>query len=402
MLKSAHKLIRSIAAELNLNDEDLQYLLTPVAVHAFEVSLGNKKSYKAFRVQHNNARGPFKGGIRFHPEVDQDEVQALATLMSLKTAAVGLPLGGGKGGIAINPKGLDAATLEKLSRAYVKGLWQHIGPDVDIPAPDVNTNSTIIDWMVDEYETLSGDTSHASFTGKSLENGGSEGRVEATGRGGAIVLSEVLAQNKVNECSIAIQGFGNVGSYFAHSLAELIPKAKVIAASDSSATLYSESGLDVEALASFKENKGSFIDFVAPGVEVQPADAILTKKVTVLALAALGSVITSENLHEIHTEYILELANGPVSDAAHDAFTTDGGVVIPDIIANAGGVIVSYLEWLQNKKVEHWALSKVREELKRYLLTATDEALQLSKQNNVSLKDAGTKLAIRRILEARN
>jgi glutamate dehydrogenase/leucine dehydrogenase len=214
-------------------------------------------------VQHNNQNGPYKGGVRFHENVTLDEVQALATLMSLKTAAVGLPLGGGKGGIAVNPRNLSAQELEELSRKYVRGLSKHIGPDQDVPAPDVNTNSTIIDWMVDEYSQLTGDKTRASFTGKSIKNGGSLGRDAATGRGGVIAFSELLKhlENSNKKITYAVQGYGNVGQYFATISQKEQSNWRLCAASDSGAVVYSSQGLDAANLAEFKNGNGRFTDY---------------------------------------------------------------------------------------------------------------------------------------------
>ncbi len=223
MLESAHALIKRVASDMGLAATQTEQLLKADALHHFDIHLSDGQTFKAYRAQHSNKLGPYKGGIRFHPEVNQDEVLALATLMSLKTAAIGLPLGGGKGGITLDPKQLSKQQLEELSRAYVKNLLPHIGPDKDIPAPDVNTNPEIMDWMADEYSLLSGDTTKASFTGKSLGNGGSEGRNAATGRGGVIALAQLLAllgRDKQN-LTIAVQGFGNVGSFFASIAAKV-------------------------------------------------------------------------------------------------------------------------------------------------------------------------------------
>src|SRR5581483_7671115 len=214
MLDTARKLIRETGKKLGLSDKQIEELINTDAEHNFEIEAEGQK-YHAYRVQHSNKRGPYKGGIRFHPQVDYDEVRALATLMSFKTAAAGIPMGGGKGGVAVDPKKLSSEALEELSRKYVRGLKDKIGPDRDVPAPDVNTNTQTIDWMVDEYEKLTGDKSNASFTGKSLDNGGSLGRDAATGRGGVIVLREILNKLSISSpVTIAVQGWGNVGSFF--------------------------------------------------------------------------------------------------------------------------------------------------------------------------------------------
>src|SRR5579862_3346168 len=212
MLDTAQKLIRETGKKLALSDEQIEQLINTDAEHKFEIELSGSGKYQAYRVQHNNKLGPYKGGIRFHPRVDYDEVRALATLMSFKTAAVGIPMGGAKGGIAVDPKKLSKEALEELSRKYVRGLKDHIGPDKDVPAPDVNTNAQIIDWMADEYAKLTGDKTKASFTGKSVKNGGSLGRDAATGRGGVIVLREILNKLSISgEMTYALQGWGNVG-----------------------------------------------------------------------------------------------------------------------------------------------------------------------------------------------
>src|SRR3990167_1386097 len=240
MPQTVHRLIASTGQKLGLSGFQIQELIKSDAKHRFKISLANGKTFNAYRVQHSNKLGPYKGGIRFHPNVDLDEVQALATLMSLKTAAVGLPLGGAKGGVAVNPKSLSSEELEELSRQYVRYLQPYIGPDKDIPAPDVNTDPQIIDWMVDEYEKLTGDVSHASFTGKSLHLGGSEGREAATGRGGVITLRELLKHEskKDKDLTFAVQGYGNVGSFFATFAQTQHPNWQIVAASDSSAALY--------------------------------------------------------------------------------------------------------------------------------------------------------------------
>lgn len=401
MLDSARKLVHDASKILELNQNDIDFVLTAMHEHKADITVGDKK-YHAYRVQHNNTLGPFKGGVRFHPEVDLDEVRALALLMTLKTAAVNLPLGGGKGGVAVDPKELSQQQLEEVAREFVRVFADKIGPDVDVPAPDVNTNAQIIDWMVDEYERITGDTSHASFTGKSLENGGSRGRVDATGRGGAIALSEVLKTRNLldKEITYAVQGFGNVGEYFARSLQEFVPKSRLVAVSDSSGTIVSNQGFNAGELSTFKETGGRFASY--SGAEVQgDGDLILEQEVDVLVLAALGDAVNESNVEKIRAGYILELANGPVSDAADDALTQVGVTIIPDILANAGGVIVSYFEWLQNKNGESWELDRVHKELEGIMVAAIDSAAARSLQSNVTLKVAAAANAIERLIEAK-
>lgn len=403
MLETAHKLIRRVGRQLGLSQADIEYLLKTDAEHEFEIELSNGNKHKAYRVQHKNTLGPYKGGIRFHPEVNLDEVRALATLMSLKTSAVGLPLGGGKGGVAINPKELSESELEELSRKYVKGLSSHIGPDKDVPAPDVNTNATIIDWMVDEYEQQTGDTSRASFTGKSVAKGGSLGRDAATGRGGMIVLRELLKhmdrQDKI--ITMAVQGFGNVGSYFGVVAEQERPNWRLVAATDSSGGPHKLGGLSAGEVDKFKKRTGPLKNYQASDAKTITNDELVGLDVDVLVLAALGDVITKDNMDQVKAKMVLELANGPVSEAAYEYLTGKGVVIIPDILANAGGVIVSYLEWLQNKNNEQWTESRVNKELDDYLVKATKAIYTYSEQKGVSLKEAALAVAIERLLAAR-
>lgn len=399
MLDTAHALITRAGKKLGLDDETIQKLIDIDAEHIFEIKLDNGKTFKAYRVQHNNKLGPYKGGIRFHPEVDLDEVRALATLMSFKTAAAGLPLGGGKGGIEVNPKDLDKSELEELSRKYAKHLAPHIGPDKDVPAPDVNTNGEIIDWMVSEYEAETGDTSKASFTGKTLGNGGSLGRDAATGRGGVIALRQLLAHagKAEDEITYAVQGFGNVGSFFATVAAADHPNWKLVATSDSSSGIYNSNGLDAKELDKYKAARKSFADYRADNTKNITNEELLSLDVDVLILAALGDAVTEKNVDNVRAKIVIELANGPVNEAAFDALTKKDVSVLPDIIANAGGVIVSYLEWVQNKAGENWSEEKVNAELEKYMVKATDELYKTAEAQNVSLKEAAFINAIKNL-----
>lgn len=402
MLDSAHAMVHKTAQILDLSKSDVEQLLTPNAVHSFEVAV-NGKTHRAYRVQHSNKRGPYKGGIRFHPEVNEEEVRALALLMSIKTAAVGIPMGGGKGGIVFDPRAHDDAHIEAVAREYVRQLHEHIGPQQDIPAPDVNTNAEIIDWMVEEFGQLSGDTTKASFTGKSISKGGSLGREEATGRGGMIVLREYLASRGINpkQVTVAVQGVGNVGFWFA-KLAEQKLGMRIVAVSDSRRTLAVKnfkSNHDCLSLEEFHGHKKGLIeDLDSTHTEFLERDAILTQPVDILVLAALGDVVTESNVDSISATTILELANGPVSDAAHDALTARGVVVIPDVIANAGGVIVSYLEWLQNIEGEHWSEAQVNYKLEHILSSAAQRMIDVATRRGISLKEAAFVLAIEELL----
>lgn len=398
MLQTTHASIRQAAKKLDLDEETTKALLEVDQAHQFDIELTSGKKYQAYRVQHKNVRGPYKGGIRFHPKVNLDEVQALATLMSFKTAAVGLPLGGGKGGIAVNPKELSNEELEELSRKYVQGLHKHIGPEQDIPAPDVNTNATIIDWMVDEYEQLTGDTRKASFTGKSLGKGGSKGREAATGRGGVITLAEFLRLEgrEKESLTIAVQGFGNVGSFFATVAQEDYPNWKIIAVSDSGATVVNDDGLDPRQLAAFKQTGKSFKDVTDS--QVTDNEAIFGVKADVLVLAALDDAITPHNMKLVQANILVELANGPINEAAEHYLSEKGVQIIPDIIANAGGVVVSYLEWQQNMKTESWDESKVNKELEVYMKPAVQAMHEYAQEHKCTLKEAALSLAIKRLV----
>jgi glutamate dehydrogenase/leucine dehydrogenase len=397
MLETAHSLIRRAGKKIGLDDSEIEELIKIDAEHKFEIKLDSGKTLPAYRIQHKNKLGPYKGGIRFHPSVNLDEVRALATLMSLKTAAVGLSLGGGKGGVAVNPKELSSAELEELSRKYVRHLHPHIGPDKDIPAPDVNTNSTIIDWMVDEFEKLSGDTTRASFTGKSVSRGGSLGRDAATGCGGVIALAELLKHlgKSDKKLTIAVQGYGNVGAFFATIAQETQPNWRLVAASDTSATLTDPKGLDAKALADLKAAGQRFSDY--KNAQAQDVESIIGLDVDILVLAALEDAITEQNMKSVKAQYIVELANGPINEPADKYLTSQGITILPDIIANSGGVIVSYLEWLQNKNGEHWPESKVNQELEKYLKTAVDKAYKTSLSEDVSLKEAAFMIALDRL-----
>jgi glutamate dehydrogenase/leucine dehydrogenase len=399
MLTTAHSTIKRAALNLDISIEQLEKLIEIEAAHEFDVVLKNGKKFKGFRMQHSNARGPYKGGIRFHNHVDFDEVKALATLMSLKTALVNVPLGGGKGGIVVDPRELSIDELEELSRGYVQKLVEHIGPEVDIPAPDVNTNAQIMDWMVDEYSKLTGDTTKASFTGKSIENGGSLGRESATGQGGLYVLETILqSQNRLkDEFTYAVQGFGNVGSYFAELIKSRFPSWKLVAVTDSSGGIYSKEGLNVTELVEFKKNKGRFADYKADKIEHFAENEIISINSNILVLAALGNVVTVENQLNVQAEFLIEMANGPVDSEAQLVMSGRGVTVIPDILANAGGVVVSYLEWLQNMQNEHWTLEQVNETLQKYMKDATLAVIDTSEKQMLDLKDAAFLIAVERL-----
>ncbi len=400
MLETAQEFITRAAKDLDWTDDMIKKFLTADHIHTFEVSDGNK-TYSAFRIQHDNRRGPYKGGIRFHPEVDKDEVQALATLMTVKNAVTALPFGGGKGGVAVNPKELTESELEELSRDFVRKLQKHIGPDTDVAAPDVNTNAKIIDWMVDEYEQLTGDISRAVMTGKSIANGGSEGRAAATGYGGADVLSEVLKQkgDDKKDMTYAIQGVGNVGTHFMFREEKLLPQVLLVAAADSSGGLSSGFGLSATEMAKIRQQEKKFRDYDSQDTIHITNEELLREEVDILVLAALGGVINKDNMKDVRAKYILELANGPVTLEAHDYLTKKGVIIIPDILANAGGVTASLLEWQQNRAGEHWDEQTVLSKIETYLRDAVDQVTTDATNRDICLKEAAFYTALKRLSE---
>lgn len=396
MLQTAQSSIREAAKQLGYDSKVIEAFLEAEAEHIFEIEVSGQK-YPAYRVQHNSKLGPYKGGIRFHPNVNLDEVRALATLMSLKTAAVGLPLGGGKGGIAVDPHSLSAAEVEELSRRYARHLAPHIGSKKDIPAPDVNTNGDIMNWMVDELEKTTGKKDPGSFTGKPLTKGGSEGREAATGRGGVIALVEYLKdQNTLDqEMTVALQGFGNVGYFFADVL-RAYPNLKLIAVSNSKHTWVNNNGIDVSKASKQNPRPEDLTDLA--DAKALPSSAIIGVKADILVLAALEDAVTEENTASIKASVIVELANGPITKQAEKQLLKQNTVILPDVIANAGGVIVSCLEWQQNLKNEHWDEDEVNLKLADILVPATQAMLAYAHEKQISYKQAAFELALKRIL----
>lgn len=360
---------------------------------------GKQKIFTGFRSQHNNARGPYKGGIRYHKDVNLDEVRALSFWMSFKNAVVNVPFGGGKGGIIVDPKQLSTGELERLSRGYVKKLYPVFGPEFDVPAPDVNTTGQIMGWMLDEYQKITKNTSNATFTGKALDNGGSEGREEATGFGGVYVFEEVIKSKVVDlptGASIAIQGFGNVATFFAQAVIKL--GYKVVALSDSKGGIYKPQGLDYYGVLAHKQTTGALKDF--EGSKNISNQELLELPVEILVPAALENVLTAENAEKIKAKLIIEMANGPTTPEADAVFEKNGVVVIPDILANSGGVCASYFEWYQNMKQETWDKQQVLEKLSKQIKQAFADVLQRRNKYATSFRSAAYILAAERIIEA--
>lgn len=369
-----------------------------------EMDNGQVKTFEGYRVQHNNILGPYKGGIRYHQNVSMDEVRALAFWMSMKCAVVDIPFGGGKGGITVNPKELSGKELETLSRLFIKRLGTAIGPTIDVPAPDVNTNPTIMNWMVDEYSRLVGKKTPAVITGKPLEKGGSQGRTEATGLGGSYVLLETLRKLKRNpkNMTVAIQGFGNVGYYVALFLAQA--GMKVVAVSDSKEGIYVSDGLNPEMTLECKQKKGMLSGCYCVGSVCDlrkgrriTNEELLELDVDVLVPAALENVITKENAQRVKAKIILEMANGPLTDDADDILEKKNILVIPDILANSGGVATSYYEWYQNMYKEKWTKKAVFAKLKKQLEKVTGEVLLARAKYKISMRTAAYISALKRI-----
>jgi glutamate dehydrogenase/leucine dehydrogenase len=401
MLETAQASIRRAAESLGIDEQALEKVLTAEQEHDLKLEVDGQ-TLRAFRVQHNSARGPYKGGIRFHHEVNLDEVRALATLMSFKTAAVDIPLGGGKGGVVYDPREHDQTFNEKVAREYVRALAKHIGPDKDVPAPDVNTNAQTIDWMVDEFSKLTGDETKASFTGKSLGNGGSAGREAATGRGGVIALRRYIAAHPELPAplTVAVQGIGNVGFFFAQLAEQELP-VQIVAVSNSRNCVVVKDFVHNDNVLSFGDKKFSrdvIYELENDQTETCDGAEILKLDVDVLVFAALGDVVDEHNQADVTAGILLELANGPVDDKAHELLYERGIVSIPDIIANAGGVIVSYLEWRQNLSGETWSEEQVNNELDRILSVATEAMIERAEKDHVSLREAAFVIALERLV----
>lgn len=365
---------------------------------SMEMDNGEVRSFTGFRVQHNNARGPYKGGLRYHPRADESEVQALAALMTWKTAVVDVPYGGGKGGIQVDPSGFSEREKERLTRKFIDQIHQFIGPDVDIPAPDMNTNPQVMAWIFDQYSKYHG---HAPgvVTGKPVDLYGSQGREAATGRGVLFSGREALADLGLSVAGsrFAIQGFGNVGSHAARLIAE--DGGKVVAVSDVKGGIGNPEGLDVPALLEHVRRTGSVVDF-AGATQALSNEELLTGDCDVLVPAALGGVITPEIARAIRAKVILEAANGPTTPDADEVLHDRGVVVVPDIYCNAGGVTVSYFEWVQNIQQFRWEESRVNAELEKLMKASWQSITGIARRQNLPLRTATYVLAIGRVGKA--
>ena len=388
-----------------INLEPSVHAILRVPMREFHVSIpvkmddGQTKVFQGFRVQHNNARGPFKGGIRFHPEETIDVVKALAAWMTWKCAVVDIPLGGGKGGVICNPKEMSDGELERLSRGYIDAIWEFIGPDRDIPAPDVYTNPQIMGWMMDEYSKFKGCGIPGVITGKPLSIGGSPGRDDATARGGVYTLIEAAKHLDFDlpAATVAIQGYGNAGSYAAILLND-IAGAKIVAVSDSKSGIYNKQGLDPHKVLRHKMETGSVINF--PQTENISDSELMELKVDILGPAGLETVITKENAPKIKAKIVAELANGPTTPEADEVLYQNGVFVIPDLLCNAGGVTVSYFEWIQNLNRLYWDEEEVHQRLSEKMTKAFQAVLAESLKRKVNMRAAAYIVAVVRVAEA--
>ncbi len=411
MLDSVQNSIREAATHIGMSAQKLEKLLTPNHIyrHRLYVSMddGHQAEFDAFRVQHNNKLGPYKGGIRFHSHVNVHEVTALATLMSFKCALSNLPYGGGKGGIIVDPTTLSVRELELLARAYAHTYFDEIGPEIDVPAPDLNTNSQTMSWMSDEYLKIASEKGltqkysksqlKATFTGKSVGDGGTYGRTEATGRGGVFILREYLKKigKRPQDTTVAVQGIGNVGYYFALFAAEL--GCKVVAISDSKSAVHSPTQtLDIQHIQKHKHIHGSLQGIER--VEHISKEHLLELDVDILVPAAFENVIGKLNMHKINARTILCMANGPVTEEADAYLNSNSRIIIPDILANAGGVIVSYLEWYQNMHSEKWDEETVNTKLDQIISRSFNDVWERSQVQKMSLKKAAFAIALEKLM----
>jgi glutamate dehydrogenase (NAD(P)+) len=401
MLESSQFYFQKAADVLNLEPKIREILVTPRRIVKVEIVTegddGHLNHHIGYRVQHNYARGPMKGGLRYHPSVDEDEAIALASLMTWKTAVVDIPYGGAKGGINCDPSQLSQAELHDITRAFVGQIKEVIGPTQDIPAPDVNTNATVMGWIMDEYSKFYG-FSPGVVTGKPVNLFGSAGREEATGRGVMLILEEVLKQRNQTfaDITVAMQGFGNVGSFAALLMAEL--GAKIVAVGDHMGGVSNSKGLDVPALVEWAREQRTVNGF--PGGDAFASDDVLTWDADVLIPAALGDVLTADNAADVRAKIIVEAANAPTTPEADAIFQERGILVVPDILANAGGVTVSYFEWVQNIQQFRWDVERVRNELAKYMRDAYRAVTAEATKRRVDMRTGAFALAIRRVGEA--
>lgn len=401
--ETAQKQLDDCAKILNLEPGVHQFLRYPMREFHFSIPVrmddGSTKIFQGFRVQYNDALGPCKGGIRYHPDETIDTVRALSAWMTWKTSLLGLPLGGGKGGVICNPKDLSMGEQERLCRGYIDMVWQNIGPEKDVPAPDVYTTPQMMAWMMDEFSKLSGKNTFGVITGKPLCVGGSCGRGDATAMGGLYTLREAAKELNIDlkKATVAIQGYGNAGSYAA-TLSRDLFGSKVVAVSDSKGGVYDPKGLDVDAVGKAKAQTGSVANY--QNAKKISNEEILELPVDILVAAALENVITKDNAGNIKAKVIVELANGPTTLEADEILYKNGVHVIPDFLANAGGVTVSYFEMVQNTAIYYWSPEEVYQKLDIRMTDAYNKVLDASKKYGINMRLAAYTVAVSRVAEA--
>lgn len=411
--ENALKQLDNVTKIVDVSADALELLQKPQRVHEVAIPVrmdnGKMKSFRGYRVQYSNARGPYKGGIRFHPDVNIDEVKALSFWMTIKCALMGIPYGGAKGGVEVNPKDLSQRELQELSRGYVRGLYLEIGPKIDIPAPDVYTNEQVMGWMMDQYSLLQGYTSLGAFTGKPVEIGGISARSTATGRGGFILLDKIIKEKKKKpkDVRIAIQGFGNAGYVFA----KLAHDAgyKIVGLSDSRGAIIAKNGknMDPHAVLERKMKKGLIDGMYCKGsvcdeenFSAASNEELLEMDCDVLVPAAIEDQITESNAKNIKASIVVELANGPTTPYADEILFKKNICVVPDVLANAGGVTVSYFEWLQNTQNTVWSEEETNQKLVDIMIDSYKNMKKISKKYSIDYRTASFVLAVERVEDA--
>ncbi|HEY9812080.1 MAG TPA: Glu/Leu/Phe/Val dehydrogenase [Candidatus Sericytochromatia bacterium] len=413
LLSDASQILEKALKYVSISDDAIEHLKYPQASLAVSIPVrmddGSLKVFQGYRVRYDNTRGPTKGGIRYHPNVSMDEVQSLAFWMTFKCAVLNLPFGGAKGGITLNPKALSRMELERLSRGYINAIADFIGPDVDIPAPDVYTNPMIMGWMMDQYSIIQRKITPAVVTGKPISMGGSLGRDTATATGTFFVIERIMSKldRHPQETTVAVQGFGNAGSV----IADLLSNAgyKVVAVSDSQGAIYAKKGLDIPSIRQYKlSSKGMKAvycqDTVCNIVEHESLtnQELLALDVDILIPAALENQITEANVHNIKAKYIFEVANGPISFTADEILAEKQVLVVPDILTNAGGVTVSYFEWVQNRSGLYWTIDEVNQKLHQKMVEETEHIWKIAQDLSISMRTAAYIHALNRLGEAIN
>ncbi|SDD46808.1 glutamate dehydrogenase [Terribacillus halophilus] len=401
LLESTQRVVQSALQKLGYPEEVYELLREPVRLMTVRIPVrmddGSTKIFTGYRAQHNDAVGPTKGGVRFHPEVSEDEVKALSIWMSLKAGIVDLPYGGGKGGIICDPREMSFRELEGVSRGYVRAISQIVGPTKDIPAPDVMTNSQIMAWMMDEYSRMDEFNNPGFITGKPIVLGGSEGRETATAKGVTICLREAAKQRgiSIEGARVVIQGFGNAGSYLAKFMHEA--GAKVIGISDAYGALHDPDGLDIDYLLDRRDSFGTVTNLFKSTISNKE---LLELDCDILVPAAVENQITKDNAHNIKAQIVIEAANGPTTFEATEILTERGILLVPDVLASAGGVTVSYFEWVQNNQGYYWEEQEVEEKLEKVMLKGFQNVYQTAHTRRVDMRLAAYMVGVRKMAEA--